>query len=101
MIETIIDTGFNALHPIEPESMDIYDLRGRVGKRLCLLGNIRVHTLSTASPGVVRELVSDRILNLGREGAYCVGSSNSIPNYVPLANYKAMLATSAELAANP
>lgn len=101
MIETIIDTGFNALHPIEPESMDIYDLRKRVGKRLCLLGNIRVHTLSVGTPAEIREVTRDRVLNLGREGAYCVGSSNSIPNYVPLANYKAMLETSAEFAANP
>lgn len=100
MIDEIIDTGFNALHPIEPESMDIYDLRKRVGTRLCLLGNIRVHTLSVGTPEDVRELTADRIVNIGRQGAYCVGSSNSVPNYVPLANYKAMLETSGELAAN-
>ena len=30
------------------------------------------------------------------QGAYCVGSSNSVPNYVPLVNYEAMMAASAE-----
>jgi len=96
MIDTVIDAGFNALHPIEPESMDIYAVRQRVGKRLCLLGNIRVHTLSTGTPDDVRRLVKDRVLNLGHQGAYCVGSSNSVPNYVPLENYKAMLQASAD-----
>jgi uroporphyrinogen decarboxylase len=99
MIQTIADAGFCALHPIEPESMDIYELRKRVGTRLCLLGNIRVHTLATGTPEQIRELVRDRIVNLGREGAYCVGSSNSIPNYVPLENYKAMLQASADYGA--
>ncbi len=96
MIDTIIDAGFTALHPIEPESMDIYEVRKRVGKRLCLLGNIRVHTLSTGTPEEIRELVRDRVLNLGHDGAYCVGSSNSVPNYVPLENYQAMLRASAD-----
>jgi uroporphyrinogen decarboxylase len=96
MIDTIMDCGFNALHPIEPESMDIYELRKKVGNQLCLLGNIRVHTLSTGSPGQIRELVKDRVLKLGHKGAYCVGSSNSIPNYVPLEHYKVMLKASAD-----
>ena len=99
MIDTIIDSGINALHPIEPESMDIYALRERVGKRLCLLGNIRVHTLATGTPAEVRELVKDRVLRLGHQGAYCVGSSNSVPNYVKMENYRAMLETSAEYGA--
>lgn len=46
--------------------------------------------------GICRELVKDRIERLGREGAYCVGSSNSIPNYVPLECYCALLEPSAE-----
>ena len=92
----ILDAGFNALHPIEPESMDIYELRERIGKRLCLLGNIRVHTLAAGTQEVVRDLVKDRVTRLGHEGAYCVGSSNSVPNYVPLQNYEAMLQASAD-----
>lgn len=96
MLDTIIDSGFNALHPIEPESMDIYEVRKKVGKKLCLLGNIRVHTLSTGTRQEIRDLVKDRIYNLGKQGAYCVGSSNSVPNYIPIANYREMLLTSAE-----
>ena len=96
VLDMIMDAGFDALHPIEPESMDIYQLRQRVKKRICLLGNIRVHTLATAKPHDIRELVKDRVVNLGHKGAYCVGSSNSIPNYVLLENYDAMLQANAD-----
>jgi len=66
-----------------------------VGKQLCLLGNIRVHSLATGTPQEIAALVKNRLVRLGYQGAYCVGSSNSIPDYVPLENYKAMLQTSA------
>lgn len=101
MIDTILETGFHALHPIEPESMDIYDLRRRVGRRICLVGNICVNTLSIGKPAEIRALVQDRIQRLGYEGAYCVGSSNSVPNYIPVENYKVMMETSAEFAPCP
>jgi uroporphyrinogen decarboxylase len=92
----ILDTGFDALHPVEPECMDIAEVREATRGRLALLGNIRVDTLSRGSRDDVRALVRDRIERFGREGAYCVGSSNSVPNYVPFDNYLAMLETSAE-----
>lgn len=101
MIDTIIHIGFNALHPIEPESMDIYGLRKKINNKLCLIGNIRVHSLVTESLAYVQDLVKDRIINLGYKGAYCLGSSNSVPNYVPLENYKAMLQINADLGIIP
>lgn len=95
VLEMIIGAGFNALHPIEPESMDIYRVREIVGERLCLLGNIRVHTLATGTPEEIKELALDRINNLGSKGGYCLGSSNSVPNYIPLKNYLSMLEANA------
>ncbi len=96
MLETIIDSGFNALHPIEPESMDIEEVRRRAGKRIALIGNVRVHTLATGTKQDIESLVKNRIQNYGMEGGYALGSSNSIPNYVPLENYLTMLETNAK-----
>jgi uroporphyrinogen decarboxylase len=101
VVEDIIASGFNALHPIEPESLDIYRLRQQVERRLCLMGNIRVHLLATAAPEEIRRLVRDRLVNLGYRGGYCIGSSNSVPNYVKMENYRAMLETSAMLGRVP
>ena len=101
VLDDIIASGFDALHPIEPESIDIYDLRERVGKSLCLIGNISVNTLSIGTPDEIRTLVRDRVTRLGHDGAYCVGSSNSVPNYVPFSNYLALLEASAEFGPIP
>jgi len=96
MLDTIIRTGFHALHPIEPESMDIYQIREQVQSQLCLVGNISVNTLSVGTAEEIRALVKDRLTRLGYAGAYCVGSSNSVPNYVPFDNYLTLLEASAE-----
>ncbi|MCM8759189.1 MAG: nucleoside 2-deoxyribosyltransferase [Candidatus Omnitrophica bacterium] len=96
MIEIIIDAGFNALHPIEPESMDIKKLRKLAGRQIALIGNICVHTLATGTKEEIEKLARDRIENYGKEGGYALGSSNSIPNYVPMENYLTMLETNAK-----
>jgi uroporphyrinogen decarboxylase len=101
VMDMILGAGFNALHPIEPESMEIGEVREATRGTLCLLGNIRVDTLSQGSVEQVSDLVKDRIVRFGYEGGYCVGSSNSVPNYVPLENYMAMLETSAEFGRMP
>lgn len=39
----------------------------------------------------IRKRVRDFIDTLSPGGGYCLGSGNSIPDYVPIANYWAML----------
>jgi uroporphyrinogen decarboxylase len=92
VMDTIIDCGVDALHPIEPKSMDIVEVKQRYGNRLCLLGNLDVDLLSRGKPEDVREQVRQNIERVGYNGGYCVGSGNSIPEYVNYENYLAMLA---------
>jgi len=91
VLDDIIDCGFNALHPVEPLGMDIRELKQRVGEKLCLLGNIEVDRLARGTPDEIRKLVRGNIRDLAQDGGYCVGSSNSVTNYVQLANYRAMI----------
>ncbi len=91
VIPDIIDCGFSALHPIEPKAMDIAELKRQYGKELCLIGNIDLgYTLTRGTPAEVEEEVKQRIRDVGPGGGYCVGSSNSVTSYVPLANFNAM-----------
>ncbi|MFH0797589.1 MAG: uroporphyrinogen decarboxylase family protein [Candidatus Omnitrophota bacterium] len=88
----IIDAGINAIHPIEPKAMDIGKLKKEVGDRLCLIGNIDLgYTLTRGTPEEVEEEVRQRIKDIAPGGGYCVGSSNTVTNYVPLENYQAMI----------
>lgn len=71
--------------------MDIVLLKKRYGHCLCLCGNIDLgYTLTLGSAQEVEAEVRERIRDLAPGGGYCLGSSNSIPEYVPLPNYNAM-----------
>jgi uroporphyrinogen decarboxylase len=91
VIEDIIRCGFNALHPIEPLAMDIVDIKHKYGEYLCLIGNIDLeYTLTLGTPKEVENLTRKRIRQLAPGGGYCLASSNSITEYVPLENFLAM-----------
>jgi len=91
VLDDILGCGFNALHPVEPKAMDIAELKKKIGHRACLIGNIDLgYTLTRGTPAEVDAEVKERIRTVGPGGGYCVGSSNSITSYVPLANYNAM-----------
>lgn len=96
VLDEIVACGFDALHPIEPKAMDIHEVKRTHGDKLCLLGNIEVDRLARGTPEEVKELVRRNIRELGREGGYCVGSSNSVTDYMPLENFKAMLEAALE-----
>ena len=95
VLEDLIACGFTALHPIEPKAMEGAKVKRLADGRLCLIGNVEVDRLARGTPEEVRRLVKARIEALGF-GSYCVGSSNSVTNYVPLENYRALLAASRE-----
>jgi len=91
VMEDIIGCGFDGLNPIEPKAMNINEIKRRYGSRISILGNIDLgYTLTRGTPEEVREEVRQRIRDLAPGGGYAVASSNSIPEYVPLANYNAM-----------
>jgi uroporphyrinogen decarboxylase len=93
ILDDLLDIGIVALHPIEPKAMDIAELKRAVGRRLCLIGNIDLgYTLTRGTPEEVEAEVRQRIRDVAPGGGYCVGSSNTVTEYVPLANYRAMLA---------
>ena len=92
MPDLIDDIGFNALQPVEPKGMDIKELKDKVGHRVCLIGNIDLgYTLTRGTPEEVAEEVKQRIRDIAPGGGYCVGSSNTVPYYVPVENYCAMV----------
>ena len=90
VMDDIIACGINGLHPIEPKAMDAREVKKRYGNRLCLVGNIDLDLLVRKDPEYIRGMVKDKIKELGQGGGYCAGSSNTIPEYVPLENYIAM-----------
>jgi uroporphyrinogen decarboxylase len=91
VLDDLVDCGICALHPIEPIAMDIREVKARYGDRLCLVGNVEVDTLSRGTPDQVREQVRSLLREVAPGGGYCIGSSNTVPNYAQLENYEAMI----------
>jgi len=93
VFEDIIACGFSAVHPLEPKAMDAREVKSAYGDRLCLLGGVELDRLSRGTPGEIRHMSSEMIRDLAYDGGYCLGSSNSVTDYVPLEIYRAMIET--------
>lgn len=92
VMDDFVAIGINGLHPIEPKAMDIEEVKKRYSRKLCLLGNVDLDfVLSRGTPEMVADEVQRKISALKNGGGYILSSSNSIPEYVPVDNYLAML----------
>jgi uroporphyrinogen decarboxylase len=101
-MDDFIDCGFHAFNPVQPNSMDIEEVKKKWGDKLCIIGNLNLDsTLTLGSPEDVRAEVYERIRTIGPGGGYMVASSNSITDYVPLENMKAMIDATFEFGKYP
>lgn len=90
VLDDIIACNVDALHPIEPKAMKIKEVKQRYGDQLCLIGHVDVDLLCRGTKEAIRKKVKENIEDAGYNGGYCVGSGNSIPDYVNFDNYIAM-----------
>ena len=87
----LVACGFDGLNPIEPPAMEINAVKREYGSKIAIIGNIDLgYTLTRGTPEEVRAEVRQRIHDLAPGGGYAVSSSNSVPEYVPFANFNAM-----------
>jgi uroporphyrinogen decarboxylase len=88
----LADCGIKAIHPIEPQAMDIVDVKKEYGDKFCIFGNIDLeYTLTRGTVEEVEAQVKQRLKELGPGGGYGLAASNSIPDYVKPENFKAMV----------
>ncbi|MEI7901502.1 MAG: uroporphyrinogen decarboxylase family protein [bacterium] len=92
MDSIIMELGLDVLNPIEPYSMDIYDIKKRYGDRLTLSGNIDIAgPLAFGTPGQVREEVRQHMEALKPGGRYILSTNHSVMDDIPPENFRAML----------
>lgn len=88
----IMELGLDVLNPIEPYSMDIYDIKQRYGDKLTLSGNIDIAgPLAFGTPEQVREEVRQHMEKLKPGGRYILSTNHSVMDDIPPENYRAML----------
>jgi len=89
----LIDTGIDAINPIEPiAGMDIEEVKGTYGHRVCVIGNVDCgEVLSRAPVEEVIRAVRECLAKAARGGGHIMSSSNCIHSAVLPQNYKAMV----------
>jgi uroporphyrinogen decarboxylase len=92
IMEDLIEVGFDGIHPIQPQSLDLAEVKKEIGDRICLLGNIDCReTLVSKSTREVEEEVIQAIETAAPGGGYILSSSNTIHPGVRAENYIAMV----------
>jgi uroporphyrinogen decarboxylase len=91
LVQEWLSLGMSAIHPIQPDVVDIYEVKRLVGDRVALVGNIDMQLMAAGSPEEVREQVKERIQRLAPGGGYLISSSNSITDYLREENVWAMV----------
>ena len=95
LLPDLVECGFDAIHPFEPPLNDIVAIKKHWGHRIAVCGNIDLKaTLIGGTPETVEAEVRDKAAQLAPGGGWLIGSSNSIPDFVPIENYQALLAAS-------
>ena len=93
LLPDLIACGFDAIHPFEPPMNDIVAIKQQWGKHIAVAGGIDLkETLCKGTPQDVEAEVQRMTAQLLAGGGWLMGSSNSIPDFVPVENYRALVA---------
>ena len=91
MEDLIAGVGIDAKHSFEDTIQTVEEARRLYGGRIAVLGGIDVDFLCRASQKQVRARTRRTIEHCMPGGGWCLGTGNSVANYIPLDNYLAML----------
>jgi len=98
LLEDFVEAGCDVLHPLEPPPMgdiDLADAKRRVGKQLCLEGNIQIGEIYASPTERVVDVVTEAIDAGKPEGGFILCPSASphttTLSHLTVTNYLAMI----------
>lgn len=87
-----VEVGFDGYHPVQPQCMDIAEVKQHLAGKACVLGNIDCRDLLPfGTEEEVEQAVRETIEKAAPGGGYIVSSSNSIHPGCKAENYIAMI----------
>ena len=91
-MEDLIETvGIDARHSFQDNIEPVEEVYRKYGDRIAILGGMDVDLLSRGTTDQVRARAREILEACAPGGGFCMGSGNSLPNFVNLENYYAML----------
>jgi uroporphyrinogen decarboxylase len=91
MPDLLDDVRIDAKHSYEDTIESVIEVKHTYGQKIALLGGIDVDFLCRSDEQAVRARVRKTLAACLPGGRYCLGTGNSVANYIPVANYLAML----------
>jgi len=85
------DVKIDAKHSFEDTIEDVRLVKQTYGKKIALLGGIDVDFLCRSDEADIRKRVRETLDICLEGGGYCLGTGNSVANYIPLDNYLTMV----------
>ena len=86
-IKDLIEAGLDILHPVQPEAMNVYEVKREFGRDLTLYGGISTQQLlPRGTPDEIRATVREIKTRLGRGGGFILAPALDIQHDVPLEN---------------
>jgi uroporphyrinogen decarboxylase len=92
ILDDHVEIGFDGFHPIQPDCMDIGQVKEHVAGQICLIGNIDCRDLlCSGTEAEVEETVKKTIEIAAPDGGFMLMSSNSVHPGVKPENYITMV----------
>ncbi|OGO16223.1 MAG: hypothetical protein A2Z14_00250 [Chloroflexi bacterium RBG_16_48_8] len=91
MDDLINDVSIDGKHSFEDAIIPVNEFQEKYSDRIACLGGMDMNFLASSSPEEIRQRTRWLIETCGVRGRYAIGSGNSIPNYIPVDNYLAMV----------
>jgi uroporphyrinogen decarboxylase len=91
MNDLIDDVGIDAKHSFEDAILPVTEAKGRYGHKIALLGGIDMDFLCRSDESKIRKRVRETLEICTKGGGYCLGTGNTVANYVPLDNFLALI----------
>ena len=92
LVPDFVEVGVDILQPLQPEAMDIFEIKRTFGRELCLAGGIGTQrTLPFGTPQDVRREVDACLDRMAAGGGYIMAPAKPIMPGVPLENACALI----------
>ncbi|MBE5786077.1 MAG: hypothetical protein E7324_00890 [Clostridiales bacterium] len=87
VFDDVIEMGVQAINPIQPETMDVKELKEKYGHRVTFWGGLGCQsTIPLGTKEDVEKECKERLALLGKGGRYIFGPAGAIPTEAPVEN---------------
>ena len=82
---------YDGRHSYEDNIIPVEDFYEKYHDRVAVIGGIDVNFIVTKTPEEIKERSKKMLERVATRGGYALGTGNSVPEYIPIDNYLAML----------